>query len=84
MVTTDSRRDCSGELFIALSGEHIQNALRVGGNDRIRATTNFVVGGVRQTITAWLAGDVQLSVDDLVDVIVAILDDLNEPRLFRV
>jgi len=78
------KRAQQGELFIALSGEHIQNALRVGGNDRIRATTNFVVGGVRQTITAWLAGDVQLSVDDLVDVIVAILDDLNEPRLFRV
>ncbi len=70
------------ELFTALSGEHIQSALRVGGNDRIKAAAGFVVGGVRQAITGWLAGDVALSAHELVDLLVTILDGLNEPRLF--
>jgi AcrR family transcriptional regulator len=71
------KRAQQGELFIALSGEHIQNALRVDGNDRIKATAAFVVGGVHQAITAWLSGEVRLSVDELVDLLVALLDKLG-------
>ncbi len=71
------------ELFIALGGRHLQTALRVGGGQRLRATTNFVVGGVRQAISAWLIGEVDLAEDDFVDLLVALLDDLNDPGLFR-
>lgn len=77
------KRAQQSELFTALSGAHIQNALRIGGNDRIKATAGFVVGGVRQTITGWLSGDVALSADELVDLLVTLLDGLNEPRLFQ-
>jgi hypothetical protein len=42
-----------------------------------------VVGGVGQTISAWLAGDVGLSPAELVDQISAMIDELGKPRLFR-
>lgn len=70
-------------LFVMLGNEHIRNALRVSGSHRLKATTNFVLGGMRQTISAWLAGAVELSADELVDLLVAIVDDLNNPSLFR-
>lgn len=72
-----------GGMFIALSGEHIQAALRIGGNDRLRVTASFVVGGVGQAITAWLADGMPLPVEDFVDLLVTILDGLDDPRLFR-
>ena len=51
-------------------------------NERIKATANFVVGGVTQTISTWLAGDVGLKPDQLMDQLASIVDKLNEPRLF--
>ncbi len=77
------KRAQQSELFIALSGQHIQNALRIGGNDRITGAARFVVGGVRDTITGWLAGEITLAAEELVDLLVTILDGLNEPGLFR-
>ncbi len=50
----------SSALFAMLSGRHVERALRVPENDRIKAAAHFVVGGVAQTISAWLAGDVRL------------------------
>jgi hypothetical protein len=38
---------------------------------------------VGQTISAWLAGDVDLSPDELVDQLAAILDTITRPRLHR-
>jgi AcrR family transcriptional regulator len=77
------KRTEQSELFITLSGVHLQNALQVGGNSRIKATAAFVVGGVRQAITAWLNGEADLSRDELVDLLVTLLDGLSETRLFR-
>ncbi|HNA49918.1 MAG TPA: TetR/AcrR family transcriptional regulator, partial [Mycobacterium sp.] len=36
-----------------------------------------------QTIGGWLAGDVGLSADDLIDQLAAIVDVLTDPRRFR-
>ena len=69
--------------MISLSGQHLQAALNVGGSNRLQATTHFVFGGIRQAMSAWQSGEVQLSADELVDLLVAILDDLNDPGLFR-
>ena len=77
------KRVQSGALFAMLSGEHVGNSLHIPDNDRIRATAHFVVGGVGQTISAWLAGAVQLSPEQLVDQLTAILGALSEPRLVR-
>ncbi len=71
------------EMAVTLGDEHIRSALRVSGSNRLKATTNFVLGGMRQTISAWLAGEVVLTADELVDLLVDIFDDLNNPGLFR-
>lgn len=77
------KRAESSALFAMLSGQHVGNALRVPANDRIKAAAHFVVGGVGQTISAWLAGAVRLEPGELVDHLAALLDELVEPNLYR-
>lgn len=77
------KRAEQGGIFAMLSREHIQTALQIAGNSRISALSHFVVGGVGQTLSAWLAGEVVLSPEELVDHLEAILGVFNEPRLFR-
>ncbi len=77
------KRADSSALFAMLSGQHVGDALRVPANERIKAAAHFVVGGVGQTISAWLAGDVCLEPDQLVDQLAALLDELAEPSLYR-
>lgn len=78
------KRAESSALFAMLSGQHVGDALHVPANDRIKAAAHFVVGGVGQTISAWLAGDVRLEPDELVDQLASLLDELAEPNLYRV
>jgi AcrR family transcriptional regulator len=73
----------SSALFAMLSGHHAENALQVPANDRIKAAAHFVVGGVAQTISAWLAGEVRLGPDQLVDQLTSLLDALADPALYR-
>ena len=73
----------STALFAMLSGRHVESALRVPANDRIRAAAHFVVGGVAQTISAWLAGEVRLDPDQLIDQLTSLLDELGDPNLYR-
>jgi AcrR family transcriptional regulator len=73
----------SSALFAMLSGRHVESALRVPENGRIKAAAHFVVGGVAQTISAWLAGEVRLDPDQLVDQLVSLLDELADPSLYR-
>lgn len=77
------KRAESGALFALLSGRHASSALRQAQNDRITAAAHFVVGGVGQTISAWLAGDIALSDEQLIDQLTALIDQLADPRLFR-
>ena len=73
----------SSALFAMLSGRHVENALRVPENDRIKAAAHFVVGGVAQTIGAWLAGEVRLGPDQLINQLASLLDELADPSLYR-
>jgi AcrR family transcriptional regulator len=73
----------SSALFAMLSGRHVEQALQIPENDRIKAAAHFVVGGVAQTISAWLAGDVRLDPDQLVDHLASLLDGLADPGLYR-
>jgi AcrR family transcriptional regulator len=73
----------SNALFAMLSGRHVENALRVPENDRIKAAAHFVVGGVAQTISAWLAGEVRLDPAQLIDQLASLLDELADPSLYR-
>jgi AcrR family transcriptional regulator len=77
------KRAESSALFAMLSGQHVSTALGVPENDRIKAAAHFVVGGVGQTISAWLAGEVRLDSDQLVDHLASLLDELADPNLYR-
>lgn len=77
------KRAESSALFAMLSGQHVGDVLRVPANERIKAAAHFVVGGVGQTISAWLVGDVQLEPDQLADYLASLLDELAEPNLYR-
>ena len=66
-----------------LAGQHVETLTRRPGNERIKAFAYFVVGGVTQTISAWLAGDITLGADELVDQLSAIVDAFGESSLFR-
>ena len=77
------KRQESEALFVMLSGQHVEALLQRPANERIKAFAYFVVGGVTQTISARLAGDVTLTSDELVDHLSAIVDAFGDSRLFR-
>jgi hypothetical protein len=74
----------SSALFAMLYGQHAVNVLRAPANDRMKAGAHFAVGGVGQTISAWLAKDVQMEQDQFVDLLASLIDELTEPSLYRV
>ena len=76
------KRAESTALFAMLSGQHAGDALRMPTNDRIKAGAHFAVGGVGQTLSAWLAGNVRLEPDQLVDQLASLLDELTDPSLY--
>jgi AcrR family transcriptional regulator len=76
------KRAESGALMAMLLLQHA-GTLGAQNNDAIKATSHFAVGGVGQTITAWLAGDITLDSDQLVDRLAAIIDQLAMPELYK-
>jgi AcrR family transcriptional regulator len=72
----------STALMAMLTFQHAE-ALGAHDDDRIKAAAHFVVGGVSQTITAWLKGDVRLDTDQLVDQLASIIDKLSNPNLYK-
>jgi AcrR family transcriptional regulator len=74
----------SSALFAMLSGQHAVNVLRAPANDRMKAGAHFAVGGVGQTISAWLAKGVQMEQDQFVDLLASLIDELTKPSLYRV
>ena len=77
------KRAESGALFALLSGQHAGVALQLEHNDRIKAASHFVVGGVAQTLSAWLTGDIGLTPGQLVNHLAALIDQLGDPALYR-
>jgi AcrR family transcriptional regulator len=77
------KRAETGGLLAMLYGQNVAEALGVRQTERGRATAHFAVGGVVQMVSAWLAGDIDLSHDELVDQLALILDDLVDPKLYR-
>ena len=77
------KRAESGALFALLSGQHAGSALRLEQNDRLKAAGHFVVGGVAQTLSAWLAGDLAFTPAQLATQLGALIDQLADPALYR-
>jgi AcrR family transcriptional regulator len=76
------KRTESFALMAMLTFQHA-STLGAQNNDRIKAASHFVVGGVTQMIAAWLAGDVMLDIDQLVDQLAAMVDRLTLPELYK-
>lgn len=76
------KRDESEALFVMLSGQHVETLLNRPTDETIKAFSYFVVGGVTQTISAWLAGDIALSAAEIVDELSGIVDAFGESSLF--
>ncbi len=69
------KRAESTALFAALLFAHA-GAHGAQDNDRVKAASHFVVGGVGQAISAWLSGDVELGHDEMVVALAALIDQL--------
>jgi AcrR family transcriptional regulator len=65
-----------GGFFAILSGQHVTAAYRVPESETVKALAHFVVGGVGQTLIAWLSGDVDMTPDQVVDQLVATIESL--------
>jgi AcrR family transcriptional regulator len=76
------KRAESGALMAMLLFQHA-GSLGAQHNDHIKATSHFAVGGVGQTITAWLDGDIALNNDQLVDQLAAMIDGLAIPERYK-
>src|ERR1700694_1536320 len=77
------KRGESSALLAMLSGQHAGSVLHLPENEKIKATAHFVVGGVAQTLSAWLVGDIALDPDQLVDQLALVIDELGVTRLYR-
>lgn len=73
----------STAFFAMLLGQHAGDTLQLPANSRLRATAHFAVGGVAQTISAWLAGDVDFTPEQLVDQLGSLLDGVANIEVRR-
>ncbi|MDT5178019.1 MAG: hypothetical protein QOJ95_2217 [Mycobacterium sp.] len=65
-----------GGVFALLSGEHAATAYQLPQHDWVKALAHFIVGGVGQTINAWVSGDLVMTQGKLVDQLARIVDEL--------
>ncbi|MDH6198540.1 AcrR family transcriptional regulator [Mycobacterium frederiksbergense] len=66
----------STALFATLLGQHVGDTWQLRHDDSANATWHFAVGGVAQTISAWLSGELSLSPEQLIDQLRSMLDAL--------
>jgi len=72
-----------GGVFALLSGQHVTTAYQLPENGWTKSVAHFVVGGVGQTISAWVSGDIELNQAQLVEQLTRILDGLAARELDR-
>ncbi|MCQ4365115.1 TetR/AcrR family transcriptional regulator [Mycobacterium gordonae] len=77
------KRAESTALFALVTGRHVVDMLHAPENEQVKAATHFAVGGVGQTLSAWLEGDVKMEPEELADHLAALLLELTEPSLYR-
>jgi AcrR family transcriptional regulator len=77
------KRGESGALLAMLFGQHMGQALRLPQDDHLKAASHFAVGGVGQTLSAWLAGQMALTTDEVIEQLASLLDRIGDPTLYR-
>jgi AcrR family transcriptional regulator len=70
-----------GGVFALLSGQHVTHAYRVPHHEWVDTVAHFVVGGVGQTISAWLSGEIACDQHALIDQLTEIVDQLAARHL---
>ena len=73
------KRAESGALMAMLLLQHA-GAMGARTDEHIKATSHFAVGGVSQTISAWLDEELRMDSDELVGLLASTLDQLSTPR----
>jgi AcrR family transcriptional regulator len=74
------KRDESSTLLATLLAQHVSQTFRLAEDDHLRAISHFTVGGVGQAITAWLAGQMAMTSDELIELLASLLDQLADAR----
>ena len=77
------KRNESTAFFAMLLGQHAGDALQLPAGDRRRAGTHFAVGGVAQTLSAWLSGEITFTPNELVDHLALLLNTLGKRAVRR-
>lgn len=77
------KRSESTAFFAMLLGQHAGDALHLPAGDRRRAGTHFAVGGVAQTLSAWLSGEITFTPDELIGHLALLLDTLGKRAVRR-
>ncbi len=77
------KRGESSAILARLFAQHLGAAVKLPETDEnIRASAVFAVGGVGQTLSAWLAGELKLTREQLIDQLTALVDELGDPALY--
>ncbi|MUL64735.1 TetR family transcriptional regulator [Mycobacterium sp. CBMA 234] len=77
------KRHESTAFFAMLLGQHAGGALQLPSGERLRASTHFAVGGVGQTLSAWLSDEITYTPDELIDHLALLLDTLGKRTVHR-
>jgi AcrR family transcriptional regulator len=72
-----------GGVFALLSGQHVTSAYQLPQHEWVKAVAHFVVGGVGQTISAWVSSDIRMDQGQLVDQLTRMVDALAVRDLDR-
>lgn len=72
-----------GGVFAILSGQYVTSAYQLPQDEWVKAVAHFVVGGVGQTISAWVCGDLRMEQDELVGQLTRLVDELAARNLNR-
>lgn len=72
-----------GGVFALLSGQHVTAAYQQPENGWTKSVAHFVVGGVGQTISAWVSGEIELDQVQLVEQLARIVDGFAARELDR-
>jgi AcrR family transcriptional regulator len=78
-VAARKRAELAG-FFALLGGQHMTTAYRVPEDDWVKAVSHFVIGGVTQTLSAWVSGDLGLNQAEIVDQLTRTLDNMAGRR----
>lgn len=64
--TLAQKRLATAQMFSGLLADQSQSFYRIGASGSLHAVARFLVGGLGETLTAWLHGDLDMTRDEMV------------------